>query len=130
LFLCRTALWTAWDEPVAARAALEPAPYLVILDSERREMLEYASALLPIGTHAECDGTFTNHARRVQRFHRAAALPGDARAGWSVLSDLLSRVSGEPPFTAPADVFGALALETAAFRDQSYARLRSRGLPR
>jgi NADH-quinone oxidoreductase subunit G len=129
LVLCRTDLLTAWDDPVAARAALERVPYLVILDSERREMLEYASALLPIGTHAECDGTFTNHAGRVQRFHRAVALPGDARAGWSVLSDLLSRVSGEPPFTAPADVFGALALETAAFRDQSYERLGSLGLP-
>jgi NADH-quinone oxidoreductase subunit G len=129
LVLCRADLLAACSDPAAARAALERVPYLVILDTDRREQLEYGSVLLPIGTHAECDGTFTNHAGRVQRFHAAVALPGDARAGWSVLSDLVSRVTGESPFTTPADVFGGLALESAAFRDQSYERLGSQGLP-
>jgi NADH-quinone oxidoreductase subunit G len=129
LLLCRTDLLAAWGDPASARAALERVPYLVVLDTDRREMIEYASVLLPVGTHAECDGTFTNHAGHVQRFHRAVALPGDARAGWSVLSELVSRVAGEPRLNAPEDAFAALALETAAFRDLTYARLASQGLP-
>ncbi len=129
LVLCRTDLLTVWSDPVSARAALERVPYLVVLDSERRESLEYASAILPIGTHAECEGTFTNHAGRVQRFHPAVALPGDVRAGWSVLGDLLSRATTEVPFSAASEVFAALALENVAFRDLSYDRLGSQGLP-
>ncbi len=129
LVLCRTDLLTAWRDPVSARAALERVPYLVVLDTDRREMIEYASALLPVGTHAECDGTFTNHAGRVQRFHQAVALPGEARAGWAVLSELVSRVTNEPPFTGPDEAFAALGLDTAAFRDLTYDRLGALGLP-
>ena len=45
--------------------------------------VEFASVVLPVGTHAESDGTFTNHAGRVQRFRRrgGAARRGARRAG-------------------------------------------------
>ena len=44
---------------------------------------QFASVVLPIGTYAESDGTFTNHAGRVQRFcaRRRAARRGACRAG-------------------------------------------------
>ncbi len=122
LVLCRADL-TAWFQPGAVRAALERVPYLVVLDTDQHEVVEYASVVLPIGTHAESDGTFTNHAARVQRFHRAVALPGEARAGWAVLSELVARLTGEPRLASPAAVFGALAADSGPFRGLTFEQL-------
>src|SRR5262249_6474421 len=73
---------TAWRDTARVHSALERLPYLVVLDTDQREVVEYASVALPVGTHAESDGTFTNHAGRVQRFRAAVAPPEKARAGW------------------------------------------------
>jgi NADH-quinone oxidoreductase subunit G len=126
LVLCRADL-TQWRDAHAVRAALERVPYLVVLDAARREVVEYASVVLPIATHAEMDGTFTNHADRVQRFHRAIDLPGEVRGGWSVLGDLAARVTGRPPARDAEGVFAALAAEGGAFRGLSYTHLGGAG---
>src|SRR5262249_26223092 len=68
---------TRWRDASVVRAALERVPYLVVLDTDQHEIAEYSSVLLPVGTHAEMEGTFTNHADRVQRFHLAVAPPGN-----------------------------------------------------
>ena len=126
LILHRTNL-TAWRDAARVRAALERLPYLVILDTDQREVLEYASVILPVGTHAESDGTFTNHAGRVQRFRPAVATPGDARPGWAVLADILGRLSGGASLASAEAVFALLASENGSFRDLSYARLGAQG---
>jgi NADH-quinone oxidoreductase subunit G len=128
LVLCRTDL-TAWRDADAVRAALERVPYVVVLDAEQRETAEYGNVVLPIGTHAEGDGTFTNHAGRVQRFRRAVALPGEVREGWAVLADLLARLSGEPALANAEAVFAALVAEGRAFRDLSFPQLGDQGAP-
>src|SRR5205814_1505367 len=81
-----------------AGAALERVPYLVVLDTDLRETAEYANVVLPIGTYAESDGTFTNHAGRVQRFRPAVKPPGGARPGWEVLGALLVALGVETRF--------------------------------
>jgi NADH-quinone oxidoreductase subunit G len=128
LVLCRADL-TAWRDADTVRAALERVPYLVVLDTERREVVEYASVVLPIATHAETDGTFTNHADRVQRFHRAIVLPGEVRDGWSVLGDLAAWLTGQPAGRDAEAVFAALAAEGSTFRGLSYQRLGGAGAP-
>src|SRR5262249_56048949 len=70
---------TAWRDAATVRAALERVPHLVVLDSDQRESVEYADTVFPVGTYAESDGTFTNHAARGQRVHGAVAPPGAAR---------------------------------------------------
>jgi NADH-quinone oxidoreductase subunit G len=120
---------TRWRDASVVRAALERVPYLVVLDTDQREIAEYSSVLLPVGTHAEMEGTFTNHADRVQRFHRAVDLPGNAREGWWVLSELVSYLTGGPPFRDAAGVFAALAAEGGAFRDLAYEQLGNQGRP-
>src|SRR5262249_57558433 len=84
---------------------------VVGMESERREVAQFADVVLPIGTYAESDGTFTNHARRVQRFATAVAAPGETRAGWKVLAELLRRIDGSP---LPADAAAAFAQLAAA----------------
>jgi len=118
----------AWCDATRARAALERVPYLVVLDTEQREVLEFASVVLPVGSHAEGEGTFTNHAGRVQRFHAAVVPPGDARPGWSVLADLLARLTATVPLPSAEAAFALLAEEVGAFRDFGYARLGDHGL--
>src|SRR5262245_5860383 len=66
-----------WRDAGAMRALLERVPWLLILDADRRECAEFADIVLPIGTYAETDGTFTNHAGWVQRFHAAVTPPGE-----------------------------------------------------
>jgi NADH-quinone oxidoreductase subunit G len=122
---------TAWyGERV--RAALERVPFLVVLDSDQREVAQFANVILPLATHAECEGTFTNHAGRVQHFAVAVTPPGEARPGWQVLADLLGLVAPDAPegrAKSAADVFAALAATSAPFRGMTYAALGTLGLP-
>ena len=48
------------------------------------ETAEYADVILPAASFAECDGTFTNTERRVQRVRKAIEpLPG--QANWQTI---------------------------------------------
>ncbi len=118
---------TTW-RPTAAAAALEGVPCLVVLDTDQRPTAEYADVVLPVATYIESDGTFTNHGGRVQRFCPAVKPPGEARAGWLVLAELLGNVAGEPPATSADAVFAALASERPAFDGMTYERLGSQGV--
>jgi NADH-quinone oxidoreductase subunit G len=126
LVLHRTDL-TRWREPGAVRAALERVPCLVVVDTDHRESAEYADTLLPIATYAESDGTFTNHAGRVQRFHAAVEPPGEARPGWRVLGDLLAAITGEAVPASAEAVFASLAGKAGPFAGLDYTALGGAG---
>lgn len=119
----------AGREATNVRQAFETLPYLAVLDTGRVEELQFASAVLPIGTYAESDGTFTNFAGRVQRFTQAVPPPGDARPGWQALADLLAVVSGAAVPASAAAAFEALAAEGGAFAGMDHATLGSSGRP-
>jgi len=70
--------------PVAARAALEKADFVVVL-SPFLHGTAYADALLPISPFTETAGTFVNCEGRVQRFNGVAKPLGETRPGWKVL---------------------------------------------
>jgi NADH-quinone oxidoreductase subunit G len=118
---------TAWRDAGTVRAVLEGVPYLVVLDTDRRDSAQFADTILPIATYAETDGTFTNHAGRVQRFHAAVAPPGEARPGWMVVSELLSLVGGPQAIASAEAAFSALAAECPAFTGLDYASLGGEG---
>jgi predicted molibdopterin-dependent oxidoreductase YjgC len=124
LVLHRTDL-TAWR----AAGALERVPFLVVLDTEQRAPAQFADTVLPLATYAECDGTFTNHAGRVQRFQSAVRSPGEARPGWQSLAELLVRLGVDAHFEDAAAVFAALAAECPPFAGMSYAALGDEGCP-
>jgi NADH-quinone oxidoreductase subunit G len=128
LVLHRTDL-VAWGDPARVRRALERVPAVVVLDTHGSETAEYANLVLPIATYAEIDGTFTNHAGRVQRLQVAIAPPGAARPGWGVLSELLGRFEDGVELPSAEQVFATLASEVAAFRGLDYATVGSHGAP-
>ncbi len=89
----------------------------------------HADFVLPIATHAESEGTFTNHEGRVQRFWPGLRAPGEARPAWLALGDLVARLGGaeDPSPTRAAEAFLRLGRTTAAFSGMSYEALGTRG---
>ena len=103
--------------------ALEALELLVLIDTRRTETSLYADAVLPAASFAETDGTFTNHAGRVQRIQRAFSPPGDALEGWRLLADLGRALGDSRPWPSAETVFDALSSEIEAFSGLDYARL-------
>jgi predicted molibdopterin-dependent oxidoreductase YjgC len=126
LVLVRSDL-TRWLDAPRVRQALERVEFLVVLDSDGSETAQYANVVLPIATYAECDGSLTNHAGRVQRFERAIAAPGQARAGWRALAELVAATAGTPVPADAAAAFAVLAGEGGAFAGLDHARLGPHG---
>lgn len=108
----------------AARAAA-----VIVIGTTLPAELKNVAVVLPIANMAEEEGTFTNLRGRVQRFLQAKVAPGEARASWAVLADLLAAL-GEPNeyFTA-SSVFASLASTHTEFSGLTYDRLGLRGLP-
>jgi NADH-quinone oxidoreductase subunit G len=84
-------------------------------------------AVLPVANMTEEEGTYTNLRGRVQRFTQAKAPPGFARPTWWVLADLLSALGEKTSYFLAAEVFDALAKDTAPFSGMSYQTLGLRG---
>ncbi len=82
--------------PVAARAALEAAEFVVAL-SPFRHGTQYADVLLPISPFTETAGTFVSCEGRVQRWNAAVKPREDARPAWKVLR-VLGSLLGLPDF--------------------------------
>ncbi|MEP7180676.1 MAG: NADH-quinone oxidoreductase subunit NuoG [Betaproteobacteria bacterium] len=82
--------------PVAARAALEQADFVVLL-TPFVHGLQYADVLLPIGPFTETAGTFVNCEGRAQAFNGVVKPLGEARPTWKVLR-VLGSLAGLPGF--------------------------------
>ncbi|NUS97658.1 MAG: molybdopterin-dependent oxidoreductase, partial [Gemmatimonadaceae bacterium] len=65
---------------------------IVVIGSTLPTWARGAAVVLPVGTFAEEEGTFTNVDGRVQRFLQVKAAPGNARPSYSVVGDLLARL--------------------------------------
>jgi len=86
-----------------------------------------AHIVLPITTHAEQEGTFTNHAGRVQRLWPALQAPGMARPAWLVLGALDAELTGEAPAHSAAQAFATLSEAVTAFEGLTYEALAAHG---
>jgi predicted molibdopterin-dependent oxidoreductase YjgC len=109
--------------------ALEALDLFVLIDIKRSETALYADVLLPSASFAETDGTFTNHAGRVQRIRKAFEPAGEALEGWKLLATLLEKLGDEVAWTNAEQVFAALTKEARPFAGLDYATLAERGAP-
>jgi NADH dehydrogenase/NADH:ubiquinone oxidoreductase subunit G len=86
-----------------------------------------ATAILPMASVLEMEGTFVNFEGRVQRFHQALRAPGVARPAWMSLSRLLEhRGVGKGVLDVRA-AFQTMAAGTTGMEDLSWAGLGLRG---
>ena len=110
------------DASFGSKAAL-----YVYLGTHGSAAARSAHFVLPVTTHAEQEGTFTNHEGRVQRFWPALKAPGMARPAWLVLGALVGELSGETAPRTAAEAFAALSDAVPAFGGLDYERLGTRG---
>lgn len=100
---------------------------VIVCDTDYTETSEYADLILPLATVAETDGTFTNHAGRVQRVRQAFPPPGEAKPGWEMLSQLGVKFGGTD-YLSSAEVFAELANKNPASAGLTYSKLGWHGL--
>ena len=100
---------------------------IVVIGSTLPTWARGAAVVLPVGTFAEEEGTFTNVDGRVQRFLQVKAAPGNARPSYSVVGDLLARLGEPANFFLASEAFAALAAVEAPFAGMSYDTLGLKG---
>ncbi len=104
-------------------AALEAADFVVSLDLFRTDSNALADVILPVEGFAEKEGTVTNVEGRVQKVNRVVAAPGQARADWSVLDELATRLGRPIDLTSPESVAKEIAELAPAYRGVTWELL-------
>ncbi|MCX6668703.1 MAG: formate dehydrogenase subunit alpha [Methanothrix sp.] len=110
------------------KKALEALEFLVVCDIFPTETSELADVVLPAASFAEKEGTFTSTERRIQRIRRAVKAPGEARAEWEIISDLLHRMGVPADYASAAEIMEEIASLTPQYGGVHYDRLGACGL--
>ncbi|HUP19212.1 MAG TPA: 2Fe-2S iron-sulfur cluster-binding protein [Gemmatimonadota bacterium] len=112
----------------AGRKAIEKAEWAVFAGPREVPGLEVFDLVLPTCVHVEREGTFTNHAGRVQRF-QAALTPYEAsRPAWRVFEEIRAAIAGDAPAAGPAEAFARVAEAAPAFAGLSLEQVGDQGI--
>ena len=114
------------SEPNVGRVeeALNHMELVVVQDIFFNESCRFADVILPAACYAEKDGVFTNSDRRVQRVRKAVDPPGNARADWEILKEVMDRAGLEQPdYQHPAEIYAEMAGLAPKFSGISHERL-------
>src|ERR1700761_5153815 len=101
---------------------------LIVSEILPNETTKLAHYVLPGCAHAEKRGTFTSTKGRVQKFMKAVEPPGDARAEWEFLHDLVHNVTGQNGFVTIEGLFNEMAKDVSAFKGLTWAGLGDTGV--
>ena len=128
LFVTGTDIWEVWGSEVAA--VLGRLEVLVVVAPNAHPLVDMAHVALPGLTFAEKNGTFTNHAGRVQRIHRALD-PGSQPSDGDLFLQLGRRLGMEiePGMFEPRRIFGEIARHVSAYAALSWDALGNQGAP-
>ncbi len=110
------------------RAGLEALDFLVVQDIFLTETAELADVVLPAASFAEKDGTFTNTERRVQRVRQAIPVPGQAKADWVILQEMMAKLGYSKTYANAAEIMDEIASITPSYGGINYARLENESL--
>jgi formate dehydrogenase major subunit/formate dehydrogenase alpha subunit len=118
------------SEPNVCRVekAMNELDFVVVQDIFFNESCRYADVVLPAACFAEKEGVFTNSDRRVQRVRKAVEPPGEARADWEILLELIRR-SGyqQPDYADPGEIYAEMASLAPKFAGISHRRIETEG---
>jgi len=109
-------------------AALNKLDFLVFQNIFLGETGKYADVVLPAGSFAEKDGTFTNTERRIQRVRKAVESPGQSKPDWVIISELANRMGYPMEYEGPAAIMEEIAALTPIYGGVHYNRLEPGGL--
>lgn len=102
--------------------------FLVVQDIFLTETAALADVVLPATSFAEKEGTFTNTERRIQRVRKAVNAPGEAKADWTILSELMTKMGYETHYDSVDDIMDEIATVTPIYGGVSFKRLESESL--
>jgi len=109
------------------RGALEKLEFLVVQELFLTETAEYADVILPAASFAECDGTFTNTERRVQRVRKAIEpIPG--KANWETICAMFDAMGYPVNYDSPKDIWDEMASLSPSMAGISYERIEKTGI--
>jgi formate dehydrogenase alpha subunit len=109
------------------KEALEKLEFLVVQELFLTETAEYADVILPAASFAECDGTFTNTERRVQRVRKAIEpIPG--QANWQTICLMATRTGYPMKYNHPREIWDEMASLTPSMAGINYERLEKESL--
>ncbi len=101
---------------------------LIVSDILPNATTAAATLLLPGAAHAEKRGTFVKVKGRLQKFHKAVEAPGDARAEWEFLHELVHSLTGQNGYRTIEGLFNQMAAEVPAFAGLEWARVGDTGV--
>jgi NADH-quinone oxidoreductase subunit G len=101
---------------------------LVVSDILPNATTAAAHYLLPGCAHVEKRGTFTNVKGRLQKFALAVQPPGEARAEWEFLHELVHNVTGQNGFSSIEGLFNQMAAEVPAYNGLEWAKIGDTGV--
>jgi formate dehydrogenase major subunit len=129
------ALYVMGENPIQSdpgtehvKKALASAELLVVQDIFLTPTAELAHVVLPGGSFAEKDGTFSNTERRVMRVRQAIDPVGDSRPDWQIIQELSNRFGYPMAYDSPEAVMREIASLTPAYGGITYDRLEGEGL--
>ncbi|MDQ1282564.1 MAG: hypothetical protein QG666_353, partial [Euryarchaeota archaeon] len=109
------------------RASLKALDFLVVQEIFPTETTEYADVILPAASFAECDGTFTNGERRIQRVSKAIpAICG--LENWQTICRIAQKMGYPMSYSHPSEIMDEIASLAPMFAGVSFERLGVGGL--
>jgi NADH-quinone oxidoreductase subunit G len=110
-------------------AVLERMDLLIVHNLELQTMLAKAAVVFPTTTFAEKDGTFTNHAGRVQRIRKALQPPAEWLTEGEIFTAILNHLdSRQERFELPR-IWEAMAQNGTAFAQLRFDEIDPYGAP-
>ncbi len=110
------------DDPCVAEA-LQSAGFLVVQELFLTETAKLADVVLPALSFAEREGSYTNGARRVQRFYPALKPQGQAQVDFAITAQIGRFLDIGLEGRAAALVMERIAAAIPDYREINYARL-------
>ncbi|HAV64523.1 MAG TPA: NADH-quinone oxidoreductase subunit L, partial [Verrucomicrobiales bacterium] len=101
---------------------------LIVSDILPNKTTAKAHYLLPGCAHLEKRGTFINVKGRLQKFMQGIDAPGDARAEWEFLHELVHNVTGQNGFSSIEGLFNQMTKELPALEGITWAGIGHHGV--
>lgn len=109
------------------REGLSKLDFLVVQELFHTETTKFAHVVLPAASFAECDGTFTNGERRVQRVRKAIE-PIGGKANWQTICEIATRMGYSMRYGHASEIWDEMASLSPMFAGMNYDRLDKDGL--
>lgn len=104
------------------KEALANLEFLVVQELFLTETAQFADVILPAASFAECDGTFTNTERRVQRVRKAIEpIPG--QANWQTICQMFAAMGYPLNYDSPKEIWDEMASLSPSMAGINYERI-------